>query len=86
MFTSIDFAGNVLLLAASVLLIFGLQQGGSMSFQWDSAVVTTTLTVAGMCWLIFCAWEAILYFKFDSIQPIFPIAILRQRVLVACLL
>ncbi len=55
--SNFDFLGATLLLAASVLLVFGLQQGGIGAFAWDSAVVVATLTIGSICWLALAAWE-----------------------------
>ena len=55
--SNFDFLGATLLLAASVLLVFGLQQGGIGAFAWDSTVVVATLTTGSICWLALAAWE-----------------------------
>lgn len=55
--SNFDFLGAALLLAASVLLVLGLQQGGIGAFAWDSAVVVATLTIGSICWLALAAWE-----------------------------
>ena len=70
-----DFIGAVLLLAASVLLVFGLQQGGIGAFAWNSAVVVATLTMGSICWLALAAWEWSIRHKPEaSILPLSSLA------------
>jgi len=53
---SIDFVGGILLLAASALLVFGLQEGGRAAYAWKSAIIISALTVSGISWVAFLAW------------------------------
>ena len=69
----IDIFGVFLLLAASVLLVFALEEGGAR-FSWGSAVIISTIVLAGIGWVSFVGWE---YFvdKSASLQePIFPLS------------
>ena len=52
-----DFIGSALLLAAAVLFVFALQQGGVGAFAWNSAVVVATLTIGCVSWFVLFAWE-----------------------------
>lgn len=77
----IDILGAFLLLAASILLVFALEEGGTR-YAWSSAVVIATITLASFSWIAFAGWE---YFvgRFKSLlEPVFPLRLLQDRVLV----
>ncbi|EAQ89707.1 hypothetical protein CHGG_06326 [Chaetomium globosum CBS 148.51] len=48
----IDFLGNLLLAAASILLVFGMQEAGSLVWSWSSPVIVGALATAGACWIL----------------------------------
>ena len=84
---SFDFVGGFLLLAASVLVVFGLQQGGVGAFAWNSAVIIATLAIGCICCLVLFAWEWSLSQKtMDKVSSIFPLSILARRTLAASIL
>lgn len=77
----IDILGAFLLLAASILLVFALEEGGTR-YTWSSAMVVATITLAIFSWIAFVGWE---YFvdRFTSLlEPIFPLRLLQDRILV----
>ena len=77
----LDTLGVMLLLAASILLVFALEEAGQR-YSWKSAVVISTITLAGICWISFIGWE---YYVDKSRSPqesIFPLRLLKDRVLV----
>ena len=84
----VDFLGTFLLLAASVLLIFGLEQAGAAEYPWDSPIIISTLTVAGACFLSLAAWIAFLDLMKGKvpINPILPVRLLTNRILIAAVL
>ena len=84
----VDFLGTFLLLAASVLLIFGLEQAGAAEYPWDSPIIVSTLTVAGVCFLSLAAWIAFLDLMKGKvpINPILPVRLLTNRILIAAVL
>jgi hypothetical protein len=67
-FISIDYFGSVLLLAASILLIFVLTEAGTYVYSWDSAIIGALLTLAPACFLGFIAWQLWL-----GANPNFPV-------------
>ena len=82
-----DFVGSILLLTASVLVVFGLQQGGVGAFVWNSAVVVATLTVGCVCWVALFAWEWAFHQKnMKNVAPILPLSIPARRILAASIL
>ncbi|KFY42310.1 hypothetical protein V495_04564 [Pseudogymnoascus sp. VKM F-4514 (FW-929)] len=76
-----DVLGALLLLIASVLLVFALQQAGSQEFAWNSPVIVATLTVSSVSWAAFVAWIAWLESGRSGlrIKAIFPLSIALKR-------
>ncbi|KAH6628404.1 major facilitator superfamily domain-containing protein [Chaetomium tenue] len=85
----IDFLGNLLLAAASIFLVFGMQEAGSLVWSWSSPVIVGALATAGACWILLVVWEYYLFRRPSSsqrIEPIFPVHLARDRVYLSCLL
>ncbi|KAL9112624.1 MAG: hypothetical protein Q9227_003195 [Pyrenula ochraceoflavens] len=74
-----DYQGVALLTATSVLLIVGLQSGGSAVAAWDSPLVITTITAAGICCIALILWNIYRERKWKStrIAPLFPFRLLK---------
>ena len=84
----VDFIGTVLLLASTVLLIFGLEEAGSAKYAWNSPVIIATLAAALGSLVLLIAWTALLDFTHGKIpiNPILPIRLLSHRILAAAFL
>ncbi|KAK5162997.1 uncharacterized protein LTR77_011052 [Saxophila tyrrhenica] len=81
-FKSIDFAGSILLLAASILLVFAMQEAGTYVLAWDSGAIGACLTLVPVCFLAFIGWQWFLSEHPDwTIQVIFPVKVVTQRVI-----
>jgi hypothetical protein len=74
----VDILGAVSLLAASVLLIFALESGGTR-YPWSSGAVISTLVLSGLSWITFTVWEIYLERAQSVSEPIFPMGLLRNR-------
>jgi len=84
---SIDFGGCVLSLAASILLIFALQEAGTHAYAWNSATIIASLSISGVACLAFVAWQQWLASHPDIVtKVVFPIKTVGQRVLGCALL
>lgn len=70
-----------LLLAASVLWGFALEEGGTR-FSWSSAIIVATLVLAGVCWIGFAGWEYHVDKSASLQEPIFLLRLLKNRILV----
>ena len=81
----VDFLGSILLLAATVLMVFGLQEAGSRVYTWKSAATVSTLTVSAVCFAAFVAWETWLSICDRRTEPLFPLRLVAKRVYMACL-
>jgi hypothetical protein len=83
----IDVLGNVLVLAASTLLVFSLQQVGGFHYQWHSPTIIGTLSVASLSWAAFFTWELYLGVKqVSNVEPILPLRLITRRVYLASLM
>jgi MFS family permease len=81
----LDLTGVVLMLVASILLVFALEEAGTR-YAWSSGTIICTLVIAVSSWVAFVAWEIWLEKKRKAAEPIFPMQLLRNRVLVGMLL
>ncbi|KAM5344235.1 hypothetical protein ACJ41O_012772 [Fusarium nematophilum] len=81
----IDVLGMVLLLAASVLLVFGLEEGGTR-YPWRSPVVISSLALAGIFCICFGIWEIYTENSPGPQEPVFPPSICKNRLLASMLL
>ena len=84
----VDFFGTFLLLSASVLLVFALEQAGAAEYAWDSPAIISTLTISGACFLGLFAWITFLSFMGGKvpINPILPARLLTNRILISAVL
>jgi hypothetical protein len=74
----VDLVGAISLLAASVLLVFALESGGSR-YPWNSAAIISTLVLSGLAWIVFIAWEIRLERANTTPEPIFAMGLLKNR-------
>lgn len=81
-----DFVGAVLLLAASMMIVYCIQEGGSMKLPWSSPTIVTMLVISSLCWVAFWCWEASVGLRDDKVEPIFPLSLAGHRAYLACLL
>ncbi|KAB5559884.1 major facilitator superfamily domain-containing protein [Coniochaeta sp. 2T2.1] len=84
----IDFIGNVLLVAASAMLVYAMQQAGSLVVDWKDPEIVVTLTLSGLSWLGLCIWEVLLGTRLQRlrIEPIFPVRLAMKKAYVSGLL
>ena len=82
LFRNVDFLGCILLLAASILLIFALQEAGSYVYAWSSGTIIGCLTVSAITFIAFTAWQQWLAAHPDfPVKPVFPVSVVRNRVI-----
>ncbi|KAH6656538.1 drug resistance transporter [Truncatella angustata] len=81
-----DMVGNILILSASSFLIYSLQEASTFNYAWHDPVIVLTLSLAAVSWALFISWEVYLgYYRYQSIQPVFPMRLVLQRPFVAAL-
>ncbi|KAF4629376.1 hypothetical protein G7Y89_g8774 [Cudoniella acicularis] len=80
-FFELDIPGAILLLAASALLVFALQQAGGNRYSWNSPTIISTLVISGISWCILVAW--IVWLEYGNskmaMKAIFPVSIAMKR-------
>lgn len=85
--TSLDFFGSLLVVAASVLVTFSFQNAGSAPNQWSHPVFIVPLTIGGLCWIALFVWEW--WVDCRSQRPVlaaFPTSLTSNRVYVSGML
>ena len=77
----VDYIGALLLLAASTLLVFALQEAGATTYLWNSPTIISTLVISGASWIAFFAWISWLSFRKTRSETacIFPLHIALTR-------
>lgn len=81
----VDFLGAFLLLAASILLIAALEEGGT-EYSWDSSVVLSLLSLSVVLWIVFLHWERHLGTRRSTQEPMLPWRLLNDRFIMGFLL
>ncbi|MCJ1393515.1 hypothetical protein MMC18_006390 [Xylographa bjoerkii] len=82
----LDVAGAALSLAASVLLVFALEQAGTV-YAWNSPAIVCSFVASGLLLVIFIGWENIVEKVSNGLQePIIPGRLFRKRVFVGLIL
>jgi hypothetical protein len=87
-FGRIDLLGCFLMLGASILVVFALEEAGTR-YSWGSAAIVGSLVVAAVAWGGFVGWEVWIEWKQKGSgrqEPIFPMRHLKSRVLAGMLL
>ncbi|KAI1347291.1 major facilitator superfamily transporter [Xylaria sp. FL0043] len=76
----VDGLGGLLSLAASILLVFALQQGG-VAYPWDSGAIISVFILSGLAWIAFILWERQLSFRSVVCEPeaMFPWNLAKNR-------
>lgn len=79
---TVDFFGCLLLLAASILLIFALQEGGAGVYAWSSGTIIACLVISTMAFLAFVLWQIWLAsHPALPVKPVFPVKLMAERVI-----
>lgn len=81
----VDFLGSILLLIATVFLVAALEEAGTR-FPWRSPFVITLLTVSGIVWVVFLAWERKVTRASRLREPVFPWRFIQSRVWIGMML
>ena len=86
MLAKVDWPGVVLSVAASVILVFALESGGTQ-YPWNSAAIIISFAFSGLSWVAFTLWQYYLTAQASKVKmlPIFPTRLVGHRVLTAAL-
>lgn len=74
----IDFAGAILILAASILFVSAIEEGGA-EYSWSSAAVLSLLCVSIALWIAFFTWQKMASTRFSEHEPVLPWHLLTNR-------
>lgn len=80
----LDVAGAAILLASSVLIVFGFEQAGSR-YPWASPAILSTLIIGGLLFVAFLLWEYVVGRRGSAREPLFPLRLMKDRIF-ACLM
>jgi MFS family permease len=79
-----DYVGSILVIAASVLVVFSFQNAGEAEVTgavWNKPIFIVPLVLGLLCWLAIAGWGSIIERKFPhSIAPVMPVHLFRNRV------
>lgn len=77
----LDVVGCILLIAATVLVVFSFQQAGIHDNAWKQPIFIVPLIIGLFCGLLLFGWEVLVarYWE-DSIATMFPLRLMKQRV------
>ena len=75
---NIDFLGAFLVLAASILFVSALEEGGT-EYPWKSSVVLSLLCLSVILWILFFLWQKVASGRGNAREPILPWRLLTDR-------
>jgi len=81
----VDLLGAFMSLAASILLVFGLQEAG-VKDRWRSGAIISTLVLSGVLWIGFLWWERRVELRKGACEPMFPWRLACNRFFLGLLL
>ncbi|KAK6852975.1 hypothetical protein PG995_011526 [Apiospora arundinis] len=81
----LDVLGAGLLLAATVLIVFGFEEAGSR-FPWASAPIIATLVLGAVLLVAFLFWEHVVGRPHRVQEPIFPLRLMKRRIFAGLML
>lgn len=74
----LDLIGCLLCVAASVLLVFALQQAGAGAYAWSSPIIISSLTIAAVAAIALGLWIWYLSSGTRLFAPLFPARIVNR--------
>ena len=81
----VDSLGAFLLLAASMLFVSAVEEGGT-EYPWTSAVVLSLISVSAVLWILFFYWQKLASGRRDTHEPVLPWRLLTDRFIMGFLL
>ncbi|KAL8891707.1 MAG: hypothetical protein Q9192_005711 [Flavoplaca navasiana] len=74
----VDFVGAFTLLAASILFVAAVEEGGT-EYPWNSAVVLCMLCISVVLWVLFFWWQRWASSRQNQQEPVLPWRLLTDR-------
>lgn len=84
----LDFLGSLLVITASVLVVFAFQEAGFSHVEkpWARAVFIGPLVAGLICWISLFAWEGVFERLWSKKMAALPLVLIRNRVFTAVIL
>ncbi|RDW58158.1 MFS multidrug transporter-like protein [Coleophoma cylindrospora] len=76
----LDIISSILLIAASVLVVFALQEGGITSNSWGTPLFLVPIIIGIICWISLFGWEYLAHKHWTRLLTMFPFRVMRNRV------
>ncbi|KAB5536495.1 major facilitator superfamily domain-containing protein [Coniochaeta sp. 2T2.1] len=77
LFRRVDLIGSLLSIGGAVMIIYGLQTGGSER-PWSDAQIIATIATGAVTVVLFFAYEHLLLTRRPDVEPVFPLRLLRN--------
>ncbi|KAJ6782868.1 hypothetical protein PWT90_07962 [Aphanocladium album] len=87
-FKELDYVGILLVMVATVLPVFILNQAAVREYAWNSGTTIAILVLSGLAWISLILWQWYLFKNPRSyrIRPQVPFQLLKDRVLLAVIM
>jgi len=83
----LDITGAILVIAASVLIVFSFQEGGLKPNAWKTAIFIVPLVVGCLCAAGVVGWEFLVaHFWKGRFATMFPLRLMKRRIYMGCVL
>lgn len=82
----LDLISCILIIAASVLVVFSFQESGIKTNSWRTAIFVAPLVIGCFCWILLLAWEWIVDRLWADMLSVLPLRLLKRRVYLAATL
>lgn len=81
----LDILGAVLIIAASVLIVFSFQNAGLKSDAWKQAIFIAPLVIGCLCAVCLVGWEYHVAHSWEGkFATMFPLRLMKRRVYMGC--
>ncbi|KAB5580661.1 major facilitator superfamily transporter multidrug resistance [Coniochaeta sp. 2T2.1] len=77
LFRRVDLVGSLLSIGGAVMIIYGLQTGGSER-PWSDAQIIATIAAGAVTVILFFTYEYLLLTRRPDAEPVFPLRLLRN--------
>jgi MFS family permease len=81
----LDIVGTILIIAASVLIVFSFQEAGLKPNSWKQAIFIAPLVIGLLCAAALVGWEYLVArFSERKLATMFPLRLMTRRVYMGC--
>ena len=81
----LDIIGAILVITASVLMVFSFQNAGLKSNAWKQAIFIAPLLIGCLCAAGLVGWEYLVAYSWEGrLATMFPLRLMKRRVYMGC--